>query len=108
LDPGEKILIQRSSITHLKDPLDILEYNFEKQSIWVHFDTDILNPDLSPAQNYPAPGGLGREDLERVFRHLAQTGLVRAVSLSSWAPDLEGAERSKRVSMDLLGVLCGS
>jgi arginase len=107
LDPGEKELVANSSITHLRDPLDLLNYPLGEQSIWVHFDTDIVNPEESPAQNYPAPGGPGAEDLERVFHHLAGTGLIKAVSLSSWAPGLPGEQESKAVSMRLLEILFG-
>ncbi|MEE9599004.1 MAG: arginase family protein [Anaerolineales bacterium] len=106
LDPGEKELVAISSITHLKDAAELLDYSFNGQSIWVHFDTDIVNPLESPAQNYPAAGGPGVKDLEKIFRHLAATGLIRAISLSSWAPGLPGAEQSQAVSLELLDVLC--
>jgi len=107
LDPGEKELVANASITHLRDPLDLLDYPLGNQSIWVHFDTDIVNPLESPAQNYPASGGPVAEDLERVFRHLAGTGLIKAVSLSSWAPGLPGEQKSQDVSMALLEMLVG-
>ena len=107
LDPGEKELVANASLTHLQDPLELLNYPLGEQSIWVHFDTDIVNPEESPAQNYPAPGGPGAEDLERVFRYLASTGLIKAVSLSSWAPGLSGEQMSKDVSMGLLEILVG-
>ncbi len=106
LDPGEKELVASSSITHLKDSAELLNYSFNDQPIWVHFDTDIVNPLESPAQNYPAAGGPDSKELARVFNHLAETGLIRAVSLSSWAPDLPGAKQSQAVSLDLLDVLC--
>ena len=106
LDPGEKELVASSSITHLKDSAELLNYSFNDQPIWVHFDTDIVNPLESPAQNYPAAGGPDSKEIARVFNHLAETGLIRAVSLSSWAPDLPGAKQSQAVSLDLLDVLC--
>jgi arginase len=105
LDPGEKELVANASLTHLRDPLDLLDYPLGDQSIWVHFDTDVVNPKESPAQNYPAPGGPGAEELERVFCHLADTGLIKAVSLSSWAPGLPGEEISRTVSLRLLEIL---
>jgi arginase len=105
LDPGEKELVANSGIRHIKNPLDILDYPLGERPIWVHFDTDILKPEESPAQNYLAPGGPGKEELARVFQYLADTGLIQAVSLSSWAPDLPGAEMSEAVSMELLEIL---
>ena len=107
LDPGEKELVANASLTHLRDPLELLNYPLGDQSIWVHFDTDIVNPEESPAQNYPAPGGPSAEDLERVFRYLTATGLIKAVSLSSWAPGLPGEQMSKAVSRGLLEILVG-
>ena len=107
LDPGERELVTSSSIRHLRDPLDLLKIPLGDQTIWVHFDTDIVDPELSPAQNYPAPGGPGLEELKQVFQRLADSGLIRAVSLSSWAPDLPGAEQSKSVSLQLLDILTG-
>ena len=105
LDPGEKELVNRSSITHLKDPRDLLEYSFSEHSMWIHFDTDILDPEEVPAQNYPAPGGIRKNELEEIFQYLASTGNICAISLSSWAPDLPGAEQSRDVSLELLDVL---
>jgi arginase len=107
LDPGERELVTSSSIRHFQDPLDLLKIPLEDQPIWVHFDTDMVNPELSPAQNYPAPGGPGLEELKQVFQYLADSGLIRAVSVSSWAPDLPGAEQSKTVSLQLLDILTG-
>jgi arginase len=108
LDPEEKELVAGSEITHLVDPLELLNISFPDRGIWVHFDTDILDPDVVPAQNYPAPGGPDQETLARVFHHLADTGLIKAVSVSSWAPELPGAEQSKEVSLALLDILCGN
>ncbi len=105
LDPGERELVMDSSITYFKDPYDLLDYLFPDRPIWVHFDTDILDPDLASAQNYPAPGGPNKEQLGEIFQYLAETGQIRAVSLSSWAPDLPGADKSRDVSMELLDIL---
>jgi len=105
LDPGEKELVESSLLTHLKDPLELLEFPVPDRPLWIHFDTDVIDPAHVPAQNYPAPGGISPVELEKVFRHLAGTRDVAAVSLSSWAPDLPGAEGSKKVCLELLEIL---
>jgi len=105
LDPREKELVMGSEITHLRDPAALLDYTFPDRPIWVHFDTDIVDPLEIPAQNYLAPGGPNKEQLGEIFQHLAETGQIRAVSLSSWAPDLPGAEKSRDVSLELLDIL---
>jgi len=105
LDPSESELVTRSVVTHLKNPMDLMDYTFSDQHLWVHFDTDILDPEDVPAQNYPAPEGIRAEDLREVFQYLASTGLLCGISLSSWAPDLPGAEQSRDVCLELLEVL---
>ena len=105
LDPGEKKLIAASRVIHMKDPLTLLETQLPDGPLWIHFDTDVVDPDYVPAQNYPAPGGINPTDLGRIFRHLASSGDIVALSLSSWAPDLSGAKESRDMSLELLGML---
>jgi arginase len=105
LDPGEKELVASSQIIHLPDPLTIMELTFTGQPLWIHFDTDVIDPEYVPAQNYPAPGGISPEGLSRVFSYLRESGEIAAVSLSSWAPDLPGAEKSQEVCLGLLEML---
>jgi arginase len=107
LDPGEEQLVTASSIRHISDPLELLHFPLSDQAIWVHFDTDIVNPKESPAQNYPAAGGPGVEEMKQIFRRLAGTGFIQVVSLSSWNPGLESAEQSKTISIQLLDILLG-
>ena len=102
LDPGEKELVASSQMTHLTDPLELLDRSLPEGPLWIHFDTDIIDPAYVPAQNYPAPGGISPEELGRIFSHLADSEQIAAVSLSSWAPDLPGAEQSRDVCLGLL------
>ena len=102
LDPGEKELVSGSGILHLTDPMSLLECNFPDRPIYVHFDTDIVNPLDAPAMNYVASGGPRANELGKVFRHIAQTGQVKAVSVSTWNPELDEDGRSKETIMNLL------
>ena len=102
LDPEERELVQGSNITHMESPMDLLEYNFQDKPIYVHFDTDIVNPLDAPAMNYVAEGGPRADELGKVFRHIAQTGLVKAVSVSSWNPELDEDGRTRDTILELL------
>ena len=102
LDPGEKELVSGSGILHLTDPMSLLAYDFPDRPIYVHFDTDIVNPLDAPAMNYAAPGGPRAEELGKVFRHIAQTGKVKAISVSSWNPELDKDGQTKETTMNLL------
>jgi arginase len=105
LDPGERGLVEASGITHLPHITDLLDYPLPDGPLYVHFDTDIVDPAEVPAMNYPAPGGPSAETVRQVFRHLASTGNVAAVSLSSWNPNLDENGRSRIICMDLLNEL---
>ncbi|MBE2220209.1 MAG: arginase family protein [Anaerolineae bacterium] len=105
LDPGERTLVAESGITHLPDITDLLNYPLPNGPLYIHFDTDIVDPAEVPAMNYPAPGGPSAETVRRVFQYLAKTGQVAAVSLSSWNPDLDENGRSRAICMDLLNEL---
>ena len=102
LDPGEKELVSGSGILHMENPMDLLEYDFQDRPIYVHFDADIVNPLDAPAMSYVAEGGPRAEELGKVFRHIAQTGQVKAISVSTWNPELDEGGRSKEITINLL------
>ncbi len=105
LDPGEKVAIENSALHFVPDPRSLLDYPLPDKPLYIHFDTDVVNPEDSPAMSYRAEGGPSADELREVFHFLSDTGKVVAASLSSWDPDLEGADQSRRVSMDLLKTL---
>ena len=102
LDPEEGVLISGSKVLHMRNPMDLLEYDFGARPIYVHFDTDILNPLDAPAMSYVAEGGPRADELRKVFQHIAKTGQVKAISVSTWNPKLDEDGRSKEIIMDLL------
>jgi arginase len=107
LDPGEGEAVAGSQITHLPDTAALLSYPLPDRPIWIHFDTDILRPEDASAMNYLTPGGPDVETLKAVFKDLAGTGRVIAVSVSAWNPDLDSDGKSRKVCMELLEILLG-
>lgn len=107
LDPEEAVAVAGSDIVHLKNVTDLLKHDLGERPIWVHFDTDVVDPADAPAMNYPTPSGPSIGDIKTVFKHLADTERVAAVSMSTWNPEMEGAKQSQEVCIGLLGVLLG-
>jgi arginase len=105
LDPGEKDLLDASRVNILKDVMDLLEYSLPDRPLYVHFDTDVIDPADAPAMNYPAPGGPSASELNVVFQHLARSADIVAVSLSSWNPELDEDNRTGKVCIDVLNCL---
>jgi len=105
LDPGEREALAASRVTHLPDVAQLLDRPLPDGPLYVHFDTDVIDPAEAPAMNYPAPGGPSAAALRRVFAHLAGTGRVTAVSVSAWNPELDADGRTQAVVLDLLSAL---
>jgi len=83
LDPGESELVADSGLTHFQNPLDLMGVSLGGGPIWIHFDTDVVDPRESPAQNYPAAGGPTTILLRQVFQYLENTNQIRMVSVST-------------------------
>ncbi len=107
LDPGEREALESSAVHHLPDVVSLLNYDFPDRPIYVHFDTDLINPDEAPAMNYKTAGGPTTIMLRHIFRQLASTGQVVCVSFSSWNPLLDEDGSSQEICLDLLYELAG-
>ncbi len=108
LDSGEAEALRSSKITHIERVAELLDRPLPAGPLLVHFDTDVVDPSEVPAHHYPAPGGPSSEALREVFRHLAASGRVVAVSVSTWDPRLDQDGANRRVSMNLVGTLTGA
>ena len=108
LDPGERQAVAASKIIHISRLEALLEPPLPEGPLYVHFDTDVVSADESPAHNYPAPGGPSSAIIRAVFARLAQSGRLVAVSLAAWNPALDKDKRSETISLSLLETLAGS
>lgn len=108
LDPEERQMIKTSTMRHVTDCEDLLTLPLPDGPLYVHFDTDVVALDESPAHNYPAQGGPSVALLEAVFDRLAESGRIVGVSLSAWSPKKDRDRTSETVSISLLGKLIGS
>jgi arginase len=102
LDQGEQVLLKKSKVHHLKQIENLMNYALPSGSVYVHLDVDVLNPNDAPAMSYPAQGGPSLSALRKVLLHLAQTGQIRAVSVSAWNPELDQDGKTQKVCMELI------
>jgi arginase len=107
LDPGEKKLVDASGVTYLQNVRDLINHPLPDGPLYVHVDTDVVDPDEAPAMNYVAAEGPSAADLDLVFKHLNQSGKLAAVSVSTWNPGLDPDGKSRKVCMQLLDTLIG-
>lgn len=108
LDPLERELVQNSGLTHLTTVEALLDFQLPNRPLYIHFDTDVVCPEESPAQNYLAPGGPTVTALRAVFSRLARSQKVIAVSISSWNPDLDPEQKSEQTTRSLVETLLGT
>ena len=108
LDPEEKQLVEAANIIHFPDVKSILDSTLPEGPVYVHIDTDIVNPAEASAMNYLAAGGPSAKELQTVMKHLSRTQKIAAVSVSTWNPKMDTDGQSRKVCMGLLDTLIGS
>jgi arginase len=54
---------------------------------WLHFDVDVLDPDVFPATDYLMPGGLSWDAATEVLRPLAASPALIGASIACYNPD---------------------
>jgi arginase len=58
-------------------------------AVWLHVDLDVLDPQVLPAVDSPAPGGLGHDDLGRLLAHVLADERVIGIDVTIYDPDLD-------------------
>jgi arginase len=107
LDPGERAALERSQVKRLPRVTDLLSFPFPSGPLLVHFDADVVDPADAPAMAYATSGGPSGDEVSQVFRLLASTGQIMAVSMATWDPELDVDGRSAGVCLGLLRDLLG-
>lgn len=91
LDPGEDEALEQSGVA--VTTVDEVAHSIPPSGpLYVHVDGDVVDPSDMPAMNYPAPDGPSLDAVRMAMIHLATTGRVVAFSISSWNPELPGAD----------------
>jgi len=92
LDPGERDNVDRSRLHEADDAAGALAALPPDAPLYVHVDTDVLDPSLTPDAGFPAPGGWSVERMRRELAALAATDRVVALSVCPSAPPALDAE----------------
>jgi arginase len=92
LDPGERENVDRSKLHESDDAAGALAALPADAPLYVHVDTDVLDPSLTPDAGFPAPGGWSVQRLHDELATLAASGRVVAWSVCPSAPPALDAE----------------
>ena len=109
LDVVEGVEVTASKVQHVNYVDDLLKLDLGDRPIYVHFDTDVLNPNDAPAINtfYASDGGPSTKALIAVMKHLANTGRVVAVSMTVWDMAKDTDKKTQAACMACLEALVG-
>jgi arginase len=92
LDPGERANVDRSQVHESDGAAGALAALPPDVPLYVHVDTDVLDPSLTPNAGFPAPGGWSVARMREEVALLAASGRVVAVSICPSAPPALDAE----------------
>jgi arginase len=107
LDPGERLLVEDSTLLHVADVASLLSLELPNRPLYVHFDIDVLSLDDAPAVSYPAQGGPTYADMQRLMHRLAATGRVVAVSMTTWNFTMDTDRKTEQACLPLFYTLLG-
>ncbi len=102
LDAAEKEALAQSAVHHIVNVHSLLDDSLLANPLYIHFDSDLVNPNDAPAMSYRASGGPRAAELQAVFQSLAHTRQIVAVSMATWTPKLDEDQRSQVICMELL------
>jgi len=89
LEPGEKEALEASDILRVERLTEIFESLPKQSPIWVHFDTDYIDPIDAPAMRYPVLGGISAQSIKSDLEALSRDVDIIGMSISAWAPHLD-------------------
>lgn len=108
LDPAEAEMLRQSQVRLVPDMTELLHMDLGSRPIYVHFDSDVLHLDDAPAMLYPAAGGARLDAVRGVLRHVAASGRLAAVSMTTWNVADTSAVETQAACMACFHDLIGS
>ena len=80
---------------HLDElPLAIDALAARVETIYLHLDLDVLDPQISPGVNFSEPGGIAPDQLFAVVKHVIATGRLGAAAIANFNPDRDQDDRT--------------
>ena len=104
LDPAEAELLRISAV-RVVDPVGVVEALPPDQPLFIHFDTDFLNPADAPAMLYPTVGGPRLAGALALAAGLARTNRVAAVSVTAWDVERDADRTTELACLQVLDSL---
>jgi arginase len=101
LDPEEGEMLRASRLTHLPQIDDLLTVPLPDKPLYIHFDTDVIDPAQMPGMNYPAPGGPSVESTAATLERVARDGQPAGIFFTLWDDSHRTEGRALQATLQL-------
>ena len=100
LDEKEAIALANSKVRQPENLPELLEECNKEKEIYLHLDTDIINPVDAPAMLYAASGGPRLPELKEFLKSIKEK--IVAVSITMWEPSLDKDKQTEKAVFELI------
>ncbi len=80
---------------------------FGNRPLWLHFDVDVLDPDVMPAVAFPVEGGLSLEEAQCFLERSIATDRIVGIDVACYHPRLDRDGQGARGIVELLVAAVG-
>lgn len=101
LDPQEAVALHESNLTHIPDIKALLNTDLPEGPVYLHFDTDVVDPEFMNGMGYPAPGGPSLEVALNALRHVSSATNPVGILFSLWDQSLADDNRALEGTLHL-------
>lgn len=105
LDPEEGIMLRASDVTIYETLSDLNAASLPDKSLYIHFDTDVVDCAEMPAMSYPEPDGPSLQESIESLKWVAARRQVAGILFSLWNGSLEGADVAQAATLELIRAL---
>jgi arginase len=105
LDPAERELLKSSAVKHLPEVSDLLTVTLPAKPLYIHLDTDVVNPDEIPATTYATAGGPSVAEVVQTLHRVREESEIAGVLFSLWNQEKHGAKLSLDNTLQLVRAL---
>ena len=102
LEPAERAALACSDVIVGERLSTIIDEIPQVVPLWIHFDTDYIDPSQAPAMRYPAAGGPTARHVQSELMRLVRERRVVGLSTPAWAPRLDPDGATARVCWSVI------
>jgi arginase len=107
LDPEEGEALRASRLRHLPHVSDLLAAPLPDGPLYIHMDTDVVDPAEMPGMSYAAPGGPSAAQVNQTLERVTRECQIAGVLFSLWNDSLTTDNRSLQHTLSMVRTVVG-